>query len=55
VYTLARNEQLSYLQIAERLGISPLTVKTHMSRALEHIKSYLVERGILFLALFLFL
>jgi RNA polymerase sigma-70 factor (ECF subfamily) len=55
VYTLARNEQLSYLQIAEKLGISPLTVKTHMSRALEHIKSYLVERGILFLALFLFL
>ena len=55
VYLLARNEQLSYLQIAEKLGISPLTVKTHMSRAIEHIKSFLVERGILFLAFFLFL
>jgi RNA polymerase sigma-70 factor (ECF subfamily) len=55
VYTLARNEQLSYLRIAEKLNISPLTVKTHMARALDHIRSFLAERGILFLAIFLFL
>ena len=55
VYTLARNEQLSYVRIAEKMGISPLTVKTHMSRALEHIRTFLAERGILFLGIFLFL
>ncbi|WEK33956.1 MAG: RNA polymerase sigma-70 factor [Candidatus Pseudobacter hemicellulosilyticus] len=54
VYRLAREEQLSYLRIAEQLNISPLTVKTHMSRALDHIKSFFAERGILFLAAFLF-
>jgi RNA polymerase sigma-70 factor (ECF subfamily) len=41
VYTLAREENLSYLQIAEQLNISPLTVKTHMSRALCHIRAVL--------------
>lgn len=38
VYTLARKENLSYFQIAEQLSISVLTVKTHMSRALCHIR-----------------
>lgn len=38
VFTLARHENLTYCQIAEQLNISPLTVKTHMSRALGTIK-----------------
>ncbi|MBS1565274.1 MAG: sigma-70 family RNA polymerase sigma factor, partial [Bacteroidetes bacterium] len=36
VYRLVRHEQLSYLRVAEKMNISPLTVKTHMARALEH-------------------
>lgn len=40
VYQLAREENLSYAQIAEHLDISPLTVKTHMSRALGHLKTF---------------
>ncbi len=38
VYRLAREENLSYIKIAEQLEISPLTVKTHMSRALKHLR-----------------
>lgn len=45
VFHLARLEQLTYLQIAEKMGISPLTVKTHMSRALEHIKKHFLFNG----------
>lgn len=40
VFCLARQEHLTYVQIGEHMGISPLTVKTHMSRALLHIKTY---------------
>ncbi|MEO8110099.1 MAG: RNA polymerase sigma-70 factor [Ginsengibacter sp.] len=40
VFSLARNEHLTYIQIGEKMGISPLTVKKHMSRALLHIKTY---------------
>lgn len=45
VFYLARQEQLSYQEIGERLGISPLTVKTHMARALSHIRDYLAAHG----------
>lgn len=45
VYKLAREENLSYLQIAEHLNISPLTVKTHMSRALCQIRHSLTTLG----------
>lgn len=40
VFYLARNEHLTYIQIGEKMGISPLTVKKHMSRALLHIKTH---------------
>ncbi|MEP6927027.1 MAG: RNA polymerase sigma-70 factor [Ginsengibacter sp.] len=40
VFCLARNEHLTYIQIGEKMGISPLTVKKHMSRALLHIKNH---------------
>ncbi|OAQ42020.1 hypothetical protein A5893_02580 [Pedobacter psychrophilus] len=39
VYNMARKDNLSYHQISKKLDISPLTVKTHMSRALCHIRS----------------
>lgn len=39
VFCLARHEHLTYIQIGEKMGISPLTVKKHMSRALLHIKT----------------
>jgi RNA polymerase sigma-70 factor (ECF subfamily) len=46
VFTLARHEQLTYLEIGKKLQISPLTVKTHMSRALESIKVFFSDHGI---------
>lgn len=49
VFNLARKEKLTYIQIAEQLNISPLTVKTHMTRALQNIKSYFLKNGIEFL------
>lgn len=45
VYLLAREENLSYQEIGERLNISALTVKTHMARALNAIRSYLKQHG----------
>lgn len=47
VYTLARQSNLTYFQIAEHLNISPLTVKTHMSRALCQIRVFLNTQHIL--------
>jgi RNA polymerase sigma-70 factor (ECF subfamily) len=49
VFELARHHNLSYLQIAEKLQISSLTVKTHMSRALQHIRNFFHQEGIIFL------
>jgi RNA polymerase sigma-70 factor (ECF subfamily) len=54
VFHLARQEGLTYIQIGERLHISPLTVKTHMTRALHQIRSFLQNQGIEFpLSIFL--
>lgn len=52
VFLLSREEGLTYLQIAQNLNISVLTVKTHMSRALSHIKEYLKQNNLLFLIFF---
>lgn len=41
VFRLAREQCLSYDQIALHLGLSPHTVRTHMSRALAGIRSFL--------------
>jgi RNA polymerase sigma-70 factor (family 1) len=46
VFDLARKEKLTYIQIAEQLNISPLTVKTHMTRALQNIKTQFLKNGI---------
>lgn len=47
VFLMARETGLTYKQIAEKLNTSPLTVKTHMARALSSIKSYLRKNNLL--------
>lgn len=46
-FLLSREEQLTYLEIGEQLGISALTVKTHISRALDSIRNYFAGQGII--------
>ncbi len=46
IYRLAKEGGLSYKAIGLRLNISPLTVKTHLSRAIVHIRSFLAVRGV---------
>ena len=48
VYRLAKEENLTYEDIALQPDISPLTVKTHMSRALETIRCFLAGQGMLY-------
>ncbi len=43
VFEFAKIEGLSHNEIATRLKISPLTVKTHMARAMEKIKKSLKQ------------
>ena len=45
VYHLAKVEGYSYNEIAMKLEISPLTVKTHLTRAMESIRLFLTNRG----------
>jgi RNA polymerase sigma-70 factor (ECF subfamily) len=46
VYTLARLEGFSRLEIADQMQISALTVKTHMSRAADSVKNYVHNKGL---------
>ncbi|GAA4780478.1 RNA polymerase sigma-70 factor [Olivibacter ginsenosidimutans] len=55
VYLLCREEGLKYAQAAERLSLSPLTVKTHMLHALRFLRNYLSQHSDLVLLLSLFL
>ena len=41
VFTLCKEEGLKYAEVAERLHLSQLTVKTHMQHALRFLKRYL--------------
>ena len=43
IYLLAKQENLSYNEIADRLSLSTFTVKTHMARALKQIKLFLLK------------
>lgn len=45
VYNLCREEGLKYAEAAERLSLSPLTVKTHMQLALRFLKNYLSKHS----------
>lgn len=45
VYKLAKEEGLSYEVIGKQLSISPLTVKTHMARALASVRLFLQQNG----------
>jgi RNA polymerase sigma-70 factor (family 1) len=45
VYRLAKEQGLSYDAIAQQLSVSPLTVKTHMARALASIRLFLQQNG----------
>jgi len=49
VFMLSRFEKLTYIQIGVKMGISPLTVKTHLSRALHSIKKHLDAKGVFLL------
>lgn len=41
VFELSRNSDLDHNKIAEKLGISKLTVKSHMTKALQAIRQYI--------------
>lgn len=45
VYTLCREEGLKYAQVAEKLSLSPLTVKTHMQQALRFLRNYVSKHS----------
>jgi RNA polymerase sigma-70 factor (family 1) len=57
VFKLSRKEGLSYAEIAEELGISTSTVKSHIVQALNFLRDYLRLHGepLITLALILFL
>ncbi len=45
-YNLSRNERLRYDDIAREMGISPLTVRTHISKALDFIRKYMTNNDV---------
>ncbi len=47
IITLRYMEELSYKQIATRLGISPETVKVHIAKGMRRCADYFQERGLL--------
>lgn len=53
IYHLLKDEQLTYEQAGERLGLSALTVKTHISRAFQSIRSFLEKHGEVYVLLLL--
>lgn len=55
IFHLSRHENLTYGQIGEKLGISNETVKTHLRRALAHIRDHFRGQGVHLPLLLLFL
>jgi RNA polymerase sigma-70 factor (ECF subfamily) len=45
IYRMVREQGLSYDAIGKELGLSPLTVKTHMARALKSLKAFFQQHG----------
>jgi len=52
VFELQRNKELSYQEIADQLRISRNTVRNHMVKALQAIRTHLASKGEFFLLLF---
>lgn len=53
VFISSRFDKMTYEQIGQKMGISPLTVKTHLSRALLALRKHFESNGILYLFGFL--
>lgn len=45
IYTLCHEQGLKYNEVAQKLNISPLTVKTHMGNALQSIRLFLLKNA----------
>ncbi len=54
VYQLCHQEGLKYEEVAKRLNLSPLTVKTHMQLALRFLRNYLSKHTDVGILLILF-
>lgn len=54
VFQLSRSEGLSHKEIAERLMVSPNTVKNHMVQALKNLKAAMQDAGYVSILLLLF-
>jgi RNA polymerase sigma factor (sigma-70 family) len=52
VFLLSKEEQLTHKEIGERLSLSPLTVKTHLQRAMQQIRRYLTDHPEVFALFF---
>ncbi len=50
---MSRDNQYSYQEIADKLGISLKTVKTQMYRAVKKLRIYMKNRGVKILLFFL--
>lgn len=55
IFKLSREEGLTHNEIAQKLGISPNTVKNHMVQALKTLKSTLQQSGYTYLQALVFL
>lgn len=53
VYKLVKEQGLSYEEAGEQMGLSPLTVKTHVARALQSIREFLQKHGEIYFILLL--
>lgn len=45
-YRLSRNEGMRYEDIAQEMGISALTVRTHITKALSFVRKYLTDNSV---------